>query len=109
MEFHPIVEVSDMPNAPLQARNEISIPAEQIDGWAEIYREAKSAGLMQVPLPVFLSNPIRHIAEAALSDSDKDDFLPLLPRQAEVATRLQEQWDREDALRASHLTIVSSR
>jgi len=97
-----------MTNAPLQASNEISIPAELLEGWAEIYREAKTAGLMQVSLPVFLSNPMRNITEAALSDSD-DDFLPLLPRQAEVATRIQEQWDSEDALRASHLTIVSSR
>lgn len=97
-----------MANSPLQTSNAISIPAEQLEGWTEIYREVKTAGLMQVSLPVFLSNPMRHIAEATLSDSG-DDFLPLLPRQAEVATRIQEQWDREDALRASHLTIVSSR
>ncbi|WP_330114054.1 hypothetical protein SA496_15270 [Pseudomonas sp. JS3066] len=98
---------------PINVHSDISIPADQLDGWADVYFEAKTAGLMQIPLSVFLNDPLRHLAEGKLTsevESADDEFLPLLPRQAEVAARIQEQWDREDALeealKAPHLTPV---
>ncbi|CAI9912132.1 TPA: hypothetical protein ACQTYG_005736 [Pseudomonas aeruginosa] len=97
---------------PIFVSGDLSIPSDQLDSWADIYFEAKTAGLMHVPLSVFLSDPMRYIAEGGqpVSESAQDDeFLPLLPRQAEVATRIQEQWAREDAQRGSHLTLVASR
>lgn len=97
---------------PIFVSGELSIPADQLDSWADIYFEAKTAGLMHVPLSVFLSDPMRYIAEGDQSTGEAcqgDEFLPLLPRQAEVATRIQDQWAREDALRSNHLTLVASR
>lgn len=81
----------------------VEISPDELDGWAEIYWEAKSAGLMRFPLSVFLSDPMRFIAEG--------DFEPLLPKQQEAAERIWNQWDREDDVAAqkdNHLTLVVS-
>lgn len=93
----------------------VELSTDQLDGWAEIFFEAKVAGLMRVPLSVFLSDPMRYIAEGDAPDrnapSSEDDFLPLLPKQEEAAARIRAQWDREDALaaqKANHLTLVVS-
>lgn len=97
---------------PLIVNGELSIPADQLDAWADVYFEAKSIGMMRVPLSVFLSDPMRHIAEGdqpGIGTEQTEEFLPLLPRQAEVATRIQEQWEREEAQRSNHLTLVVSR
>lgn len=100
---------------PIFVSGALTIEADQLDAWADNYFEAKAAGLMRVPLSVFLSDPLRYIAEGAepgLLQTQDDDFLPLLPRQAEAATRIQEQWASEDALaemKGGHLTLVSSR
>lgn len=97
---------------PIFVSGDLSIPADQLDSWADIYFEAKTADLMRVPFSVFLSDPMRYIAEGGqpvVEAAQDDEFLPLLPRQAEVATRIQEQWAREDAQRGSHLTLVASR
>ncbi|HBP6526480.1 TPA: hypothetical protein L6A81_12640 [Pseudomonas aeruginosa] len=100
---------------PIYVSGTLNIDADQLDAWADNYFEAKAAGLMRVPLSVFLSDPLRYIAEGAEPETvltQADDFLPLLPRQAEAATRIQEQWAREDALaemKGGHLTLVSSR
>lgn len=101
---------------PINVHSDITIPTDQLDGWADLYFEAKTAGLMHVPFSVYLSDPIRHLAEGNLSsgaETADDEFLPLLPRQEVMAARIQEQWAREDALeealKGSHLTLVHSR
>jgi hypothetical protein len=83
--------------------SDINLPAEQLDTWAEIFFEAKCAGLVQVPLSVFLADPLGHIGGnyAALDAQEPvfegESYLPLLPKQVEAAKRIQEKWTRDDA------------
>jgi len=96
--------------------SDINIPAEQLDSWAEIFFEAKCAGLVRVPLSVFLADPLGHInsecvaIDAQMPIFEEENFLPLLPKQVEAAQRIQEKWARDDAralaMMGSHLTIV---
>lgn len=96
--------------------SDINIPAEQLDIWAEIFFEAKCAGLVQVPLSVFLADPLGHMSsdctaiDAQVPVFEGENFLPLLPKQIEAAKRIQEKWARDDAralaMMGNHLTLV---
>jgi len=93
------------------------MPADQLDSWAEIFFEGRCSGLIHVSLSVFLTDPLEHIggidpgvsAETA-PVFGSDDYLPLLPKQAEAAKRIQEKWARDDAralaIMGNHLTVV---
>jgi len=96
--------------------SEISMPAEQLDGLAEIFFEAKCAGLVRVPLSLFLTDPLGHLSgecgviDAQVSIFEGEHFLPLLPKQVEAAQRIQEKWASDDAralaMMGNHLTLV---
>lgn len=87
----------------------------ELDVWAGIYAEARIAELIDIPFSEFCLNPWFFMTQAdqeTAIDCLINGFKPLLPKQLEVAAKIQSKWDAEDkaaSTKPRHLTLVSSR
>lgn len=77
---------------------------EDMDFWGDLFVVGKVGERLGITFEQFLKEPRTHLARAGMEGADErmaQGFLPLLPKQQAVISRLHAKWDAEEHARRS--------